>query len=112
MAPDRHHFSAEFITARRDFFITDSETPAEPYCDDGRFHYVAHEHEAYFDWLYVVKGRLTETINGNDYAFGPGDLLWVRDGDWHEGERRRPAVLQAVREERLAEVRHRLHAGG
>lgn len=35
-------------------------------------------------WLFVVEGRGTATVNGQRHALGPGTLMLIEHGDRHE----------------------------
>jgi mannose-6-phosphate isomerase-like protein (cupin superfamily) len=41
-------------------------------------------HRGADQWLYVVSGRGTATINGKRYVIRPGSLLLIERGDRHE----------------------------
>ncbi len=41
-------------------------------------------HRGADQWLYVLSGTGTATVNGRRYALGPGSLLLIERGDEHE----------------------------
>ena len=76
------HYTLAAAVGKTGFRVGNSE--ANTTCINNHFYYGPHRHGDYFDWFYVVEGEVHETINGRAQVFGPGDLFWVRPGDWHE----------------------------
>ena len=77
------HQSAAYGVSGREFSLADTDINRRHFMGD-HFYYGPHVHEGYFDWFFVAEGELHQVINGEYCVMSPGDLVWVRNGDWHE----------------------------